>query len=141
MFKDLKLLDEIFAHAQGDPPLEDPRLRPYDAVTELSMIAEVENEEDALLGAWACSDDEIAYCAMPGARGQDVDGPLARGFKPREILEWWMGKKDYVLRVRRGTVLARNADWAARRALHDQILEIRNDRISRSTQTSGFVVR
>lgn len=53
----------------------------------------------------------------------DIAAARVEGFTPRAIMDWHLGKNDYVLRLARGEVVERDAHWAARRALSDALAE------------------
>lgn len=119
------ILDDSFEEARFRPSPSPIPLRPYDIIVEVSLLP-INFSENNILGAWAYSDNEIAYCERPGSNmKQYIEQSIASGFKPNEIIAWWMDKNDYVDRVRRGTIMAPSVHRAARRALSDAIKEAR----------------
>lgn len=125
LLREYRALDNAFDGMRSSPFPPQVPSRPYDVVVEV-YLQQVDPPENGILGAWAYSDDEIAYCERPGSGAKRyVERSMTSGFKPREVIEWWLDKNDYVDRVRRGTVMAPDVHRAARRALADAIEEVR----------------
>ncbi len=113
--RDSGKLDHIFRANLIDaiPPEEPPR-KPYQIMLEAALR---EGSPKGIyldtIGAWAFNDDELAHYRLTTGDYEPLGHVLAR-FTPREVIDWWLDKKDYTFRsLQIQPILARSAMEAA----------------------------